>query len=104
MRIKKGLVMQKKLDLLNFLEEIWVVLAKNEPFLGDLRSFEEENRNWGDLKRFEEAWEPWMWYPLGPTLANAFLFHYENEWLNSFPIELKHKFYKRYVDDIFVMF
>ena len=45
-----------------------------------------------------------MWSPLGPTLANAFLCHYENEWLNSFPTELKHKFYKRYVDDIFVMF
>ena len=24
--------------------------------------------------------------PLGPTLANAFLCHYEREWLDNFPI------------------
>ena len=42
--------------------------------------------------------------PLGPTLANAFLCHYEKEWLNSGPIEFKPKLYKRYVADIFVMF
>ena len=45
-----------------------------------------------------------MGSPLGPTLANAFLCHYEKEWLNSCPIEFKPKLYKRYVDDIFVMF
>ena len=37
--------MQKKLDFLNFLEEIRGVLAKNKPFLQNLRSFEEENKN-----------------------------------------------------------
>ena len=42
--------------------------------------------------------------PLGPTLTNAFLCHYEKEWLDSFPIEFKPKLYKRYVDDIFAMF
>ena len=41
---------------------------------------------------------------LGPTLANAFSYHYEKEWLDSCPIEFKPKLYKRYVDDIFVMF
>ena len=45
-----------------------------------------------------------MGSPLGPTLANAFLCHYEKEWLDSCPIEFKPKLYKRYVDDIFVMF
>ena len=45
-----------------------------------------------------------MGSPLGPTLANAFLCHYEEEWLDSSPIEFKPKLYKRYVDDIFVIF
>ena len=41
---------------------------------------------------------------LGPTLVNAFLCHYEKEWLDSYCIEFKPKLYKRYVDYIFVMF
>ena len=41
---------------------------------------------------------------LGPNLTYAFLFHYEKEWLDSCPIELRPKLYKRYLDDIFVMF
>ena len=45
-----------------------------------------------------------MGSPLDPTLANAFLCHYEKEWLDNFPIDLKPKIYKRYVDDIFVLF
>ena len=45
-----------------------------------------------------------MGSPLGPTLANAFLCHYEKEWLNNCPIHLKHIIYKRYVDDIFFLF
>ena len=45
-----------------------------------------------------------MGSPLGPTLANAFLCHYEKEWLDNFPIHLKHIIYKRYVDGIFVLF
>ena len=45
-----------------------------------------------------------MGSPLCPILANAFVCHYEKEWLDSCPIEFKPKLYKRYVDDIFVMF
>ena len=41
---------------------------------------------------------------LGPTLANAFLSHYEKIWLQRCPHEIKHLFYRRYVDDIFVLF
>ena len=41
-----------------------------------------------------------MGSPLGPTLANTFLCHYEKEWLDSCPIEFKPKLYKTYVDDI----
>ena len=40
---------------------------------------------------------------LGPTLANAFLCHYEKIWLNECP-QFKPVVYKRYVDDIFVLF
>ena len=45
-----------------------------------------------------------MGSPLGPTLANAFLCHYEKEWLDKCPSYFKPIVYKRYVDDIFVLF
>ena len=45
-----------------------------------------------------------MGSPLGPTLANAFLCHHEKIWLNNCPKEFKSVFYRRYVDDIFVLF
>ena len=41
---------------------------------------------------------------LGPTLANIFLSHHEENWLNKCPIKFKPSFYRRYVDDIFVLF
>ena len=45
-----------------------------------------------------------MGSPLGPTLANAFLCHYEIIWLNECPSPFKHVVYKRCVDNIFVLF
>ena len=45
-----------------------------------------------------------MGSPLGPILANIFLSHHEENWLNKCPIEFKASFYRRYVDDIFVLF
>ena len=41
-----------------------------------------------------------MGSPLAPTLANLFLGHHEEKWLNSAE-GIKIKFYKRYMDDIF---
>ena len=41
---------------------------------------------------------------LGPTLANAFLCFHEQIWLNGCPDEFKLVYYRRYVDDIFVLF
>ena len=38
------------------------------------------------------------------SLANAFLCHHETKWLNDCPDKFKPVFYKRYVDDIFVLF
>ena len=42
--------------------------------------------------------------PLGPILTDAFLSHYEEEWLDNCPIHFKPVIYKRYVDYIFVLF
>ena len=38
---------------------------------------------------------------LGSTLANAFLCHFEKEWLDNCPIHFKPMIYKIYVDDTF---
>ena len=45
-----------------------------------------------------------MGSPLGPTYANVFLCHHEKEWLNNCPPEFKPAYYRRYVDDIIVLF
>ena len=45
-----------------------------------------------------------MGSPLGPSLANAFLSYYEKNWLNNCPQGFKPVFYRRYVDDIFILF
>ena len=45
-----------------------------------------------------------MGSPLDPILPNIFLSHHEENWLNKCPIEFKPCFYRRYVDDIFVLF
>ena len=42
-----------------------------------------------------------MGSPLGPSLANAFLAHHEQNWLDSCPLEYRPSYYRRYVDDIF---
>ena len=42
--------------------------------------------------------------PLGPTMANVFLSFYEVKWLEQCPKEFKPVFYRRYVDDVFVLF
>ena len=45
-----------------------------------------------------------MGSPLGPTMANVFWSFYEMKWLEQCPNEYKLVFYRRYVDDIFVLF
>ena len=45
-----------------------------------------------------------MGSPLGPTLANAFLVYHEKNWLEHCPLEYRPLYYRRYVDDIFVLF
>ena len=45
-----------------------------------------------------------MGSPLGPTLANAFLYHFGKKWLSECPAGFLPSVYKRYVDGIFVAF
>ena len=45
-----------------------------------------------------------MGSPLGPTMANVFLSFYEVKWLEQSSNEFKPVFYRRYVDNIFVLF
>ena len=45
-----------------------------------------------------------MGLPLGPTFANIFLSYHEKNWLSSCPVDFRPKFYKRYIDDIFMLF
>ena len=42
--------------------------------------------------------------PLGPTLSNVFLCYHEKIWLQNCPCEFKPVIYRRYVDDIFLLF
>ena len=45
-----------------------------------------------------------MGSPLGPALANIFMCSFENKWLRDCPNDFKPVFYRRYIDDIFVLF
>ena len=46
-----------------------------------------------------------LWVPLlDPILANAFLCHFETQWLSERASDILPKIFKTYVDDIFAMF
>ena len=45
-----------------------------------------------------------MGLPLGPTFANVFMSYHENNWLDNCSDEIKPIFYKRYMDDCFLIF
>ena len=45
-----------------------------------------------------------MGSPLGPTLANVFMCHFENIWLENCPAYFKPIVYRRFVDDTFLLF
>ena len=45
-----------------------------------------------------------MGFPLGPTLANIYLCNHECSWLKDCLKDIKPAYYKRYVDDIFILF
>ena len=41
---------------------------------------------------------------LGPTLANVFVCYFENIWLENCPVHFKPIVYRRFVDDLFLLF
>ena len=41
---------------------------------------------------------------LGPIFVNAFLYHFEQDWLQTCPLEFKSKVYRQYVDNSPVLF
>ena len=43
-----------------------------------------------------------MGSPLEPSIANAFLAHHEQNWVDSFLLEYRPLYYWWYVDDIFI--
>ena len=45
-----------------------------------------------------------MGSPLGPTLANVFLCHWEEIWLKKCPREFEPQYYNRFMDDTFLLF
>jgi hypothetical protein len=45
-----------------------------------------------------------MGNPLGPVFANIFLSHHETSWLENCPADFKPSYYRRYVDDSFLLF
>ena len=45
-----------------------------------------------------------MAFPLRPTLANSFLVYHKKNWLEHCPLEHRPLYYRKYVDDIFVLF
>ena len=45
-----------------------------------------------------------MGSPLGPILTNAFLCHFEKQWLSECPPDILPEVCKIYIDDIFVIF
>ena len=55
-------------------------------------------------KLYEQVDGVVMGSPLGPTLTNVFLVHFETNWLQNCPSDFKLHYYRRYVDYIFVLF
>ena len=45
-----------------------------------------------------------MGLPLAPTFANIFMCFYESIWLDECPLDFKPVFYRRYIDDTFMIF
>ena len=45
-----------------------------------------------------------MGSPLGSALANIFMCSFESKWLRNCANNFKSVFYRRYIDDIFILF
>ena len=56
-----------------------------------------------DNKYYNQIYGVAMGSPLGPTLANTFFCYHESNWQKDCSKDFKPVYYKRYVDDIFVL-
>ena len=56
-----------------------------------------------DQKYYKQCDGVAMGSPLGPTLANFCMCHFENIWFENCPTQLKPVAYKRYMDDTFLL-
>ena len=57
-----------------------------------------------DGKLYEQCDGVAMGFSLRPTLANVFMCHFENIWLENCPSHFKPIVYRRFVDDTFSLF
>ena len=57
-----------------------------------------------DGKFYEQCDAAVMGSPVGRTLANVFMCHFENIWLENCPSHFKPIVYRRFVDDTFSYF
>jgi hypothetical protein len=57
-----------------------------------------------DGKLYEQTEGLGMGLPLGPTFANIFMSFHEEIWLRDCPEAFKPTFYRRYIDDTFLLF
>jgi len=57
-----------------------------------------------DGKVYQQTEGVGMGLPLGPTFANVFMCFHEKNWLDNCPDSFKPVFYRRYVDDTFLLF
>ena len=55
-------------------------------------------------KFYKQIYGVAMRSPLSPALANIFMSSFESKWLKDCPRNLEPVLYRRYVDDIFVLF
>ena len=57
-----------------------------------------------DGKFYEQCDGLAMGSPLGPTLANVFVCHFENIWFENCPAHFKSIVYRQFIDDTFLLF
>ena len=57
-----------------------------------------------DQKYYKQCDGVAMGSPMGPTLANVFICHFENIWLENCSTQLKPVVYRKYVNDTFLLF
>ena len=84
-------------------QKLWSNISKNQ-FKKLLRAALSNSYLLLDGIIYQQNDEVAMGSSLGPSLANIFLAHYEQIWLNDCSDEFKSVYYKRYVDNILLLF